>query len=197
MSSDFWDWFRENSEALKRIRSADSPEYAELQRRVAQLSPDIDAEIGGSPSSDDLELVFTAHGEQRCFPLIDQIVGDAPLLGGWRIRALKPPLLEDFSVRYGDQEITTREIWLQIESTRDAPLRLAVAIRRESDSDQDRNRESAALLVIESFLGERAYALQIAVDRFVDLPNDPSAEGFVSLRDVADRLRLSAIAVTL
>ena len=33
MSSDFWDWFRENSEALKRIRSADSPEYAELEER--------------------------------------------------------------------------------------------------------------------------------------------------------------------
>jgi len=103
MPSDFWDWFQENSEALKRIRSADSPKYAELQRRVAQLGLDIDAEIGGSPSNDDLELIFTAHGEQGCFPLIDQIVGAAPPLSGWRIRALKPPLLEDFSVHYGDQ----------------------------------------------------------------------------------------------
>lgn len=67
-----------------------------------------------------------------------RLVGDAPLLGGWRIRALKPPLLEDFSVHYGDQEITTREIWLKIESMRDVeqPLRWVVAIRRESDSDQ-------------------------------------------------------------
>jgi hypothetical protein len=195
MSSDFWDWFRKNSEALKRIRSADAPEYAELQRRVAQLGPDIDAEIGGSPSSDDLELIFTAHGEQCCFPLIDQIVGSAPPLSGWRIRALKPPLLEDFSVQYSGQEITTREIWLKIDSKRDAehPLRLVVAIRRENDADQDRDRESAALLAIESFLGERAYASQISVDCFVDLPNDPAAEGFVSLRDVADRLRLSRL----
>jgi hypothetical protein len=191
----FWEWFRNNSEALKRIRSANAPEYIELQRRVAQLSPDIDAEIGGSPSGDELELIFTSHGERRCFPLIDQIVGSAPPLDGWRIRALKPPLLEDLSVQYGDQKITTREIWLKVDSKPDTehPLRLRVAVRREDHADRDPDRESAALLAIESFLGERAYASQISVDCFVDLPTDPGAEGFVSLRDVADRLQLSRL----
>lgn len=195
MISKFWEWFRARSEALKRIRTPDAPEYAELQRRVAQLSPEIDVEVGGSLSSNHLELIFTAHGDQRFFSLIDQIVGSAPPLSGWRIHALKPPLLEHLDVQYGGQKISTQEIWLKIDSQQDTgqPLQLGVAILCEDNENKDLDRKSAALLAIESYLGERAYASQISIDCFVDLPNDPDAEGFATLREVADRLQLSRL----
>jgi hypothetical protein len=191
----FWRWFQDNSEVLKRIRSADAPEYNELQRRVARLSPEIEAEIGGFTSKDDLNLVFNAHGDRRYFSLIDEIVKSAPHMDGWCVRALKPPLLENLRVQYGDQEITTQEIWLKVGSGQDTEsrLQLIVAIQHENDANQNWSRESAALLAIESFLGERVYSLSMFIDGFVDLPNNPRAEGFVSLWDIANQLQLSGL----
>lgn len=193
--AEFWRWFQGHAETLKRIRSSESTEYTELEGQLAKLSPDIDVEIGGNPAHETLDLIFTAHGDASQFALIDQIVSSAPPLAGWRVLALKPPLLEELLVQFEDEEISTNDIWIRTTSNwvPPDPLRLEVALSVDSEMQQDPNRQFAASIAIESFLGERAYALEIKVEAFVEAPSDPDLEGFVRLEYVAHRLGLSRL----
>ena len=193
--AEFWRWFQGHSEGLRRIRSSGTAQLTELESQLARLSPDIDVEIGGNPARETLDLIFTAHGDTSQFALIDQIVSGAPSLAGWRVLALKPPLLEELLVQFEDEEISTNDIWMRMTSSWSppAPLRLEIAISTPSGTQLDPNRQFAASIAIQSFLGERAYALEISVEAFVDAPDDPDLEGFVRLEHVASRLGLSRL----
>ncbi len=175
----FWDWFVRRAPALKAIRSAEDAAYAELETRVAKIDPRLDVEIGGSYGSDEMSLVITAHADARLFPVVDSLVQSAPSIDGWRILALKPPLFEDLEVTYDGGAIRSGDIWFRVLGERGLPGRHTIEV---ACADFERDCiENAALLALESLLGERAFATSIEVARFVALPSNPVASGFAPI----------------
>jgi hypothetical protein len=49
------------------------------------------------------------------------------------------------------------------------------------------------MLIVESYLGERAFAMQLTLENFVSAPDNPAVDGFVRLQDVANLLQLSRL----
>ena len=176
------------------IRSADDPAYIELEKQLAVLG-DIDVEIGGGNLVTTLDIIFTAHGNESKFQLIDEIVAAAPLLERWRIYALKPPLLEEMDIVFMKEHIRTQDIWFKViplASGRDR-LGLKIAIADSIEPSDWQIRQDGALIIIESYLGERACSSQLDILGFIDLPADPDSEGFVHLKEVATQLGVHRI----
>jgi hypothetical protein len=188
--SNFWRWFIQHSSELRDIRSAEDAEYEELERRVAHVNEEIGVEIGGSEASDEVSLVFTAHGNERIFPVVDALVKGAPRIAGWQVRALKPPLLEDFEVQYDEDALRVSDLWFEI-LTR-GTLSGKLSIRIACAGCQNEERGNAALLALESFIGERAYASSIEVEEVIALPENPGAGGLMPISRLAEILGIDS-----
>jgi hypothetical protein len=190
-TEEFWRWFSENSKRLQAIRSAEDPQYAELERGVARISEDLGIEVGGTDEAGEMFLVFTAHGNENLFSVVDSVVQAAPKISGWQICALKPPLLEDLEVQYEGEVLRLSDLWFKVTGPKSLsgklPLEIAINKKGQKSGDQGA-RENAALLVLESFLGERAYASAIEVTEFVELSSGPGASEFAPVRDLAEIL---------
>lgn len=190
----FWTWFKENSERLKHVRSTEDPEYLEIEKRLGDIG-EIQFEIGGSAGSTDLELVFTAHGDVGKFALIDSIAEAAPKLEGWRVYALKPPILENMKVTYEGVSVRTQDLWVKLDSEkseRDVPTLNLGTVDSNASADSE-SFVQGAMVLLESFFGERAFSSELGKIRFVSLPSDPGGEGFIKLDELARRLNIRRI----
>lgn len=190
----FWDWFCRNSEQLRQVRSADADIFCELDCRIKRVDPNIGVEIGGSVYVEELELVLTAYGDVDRFELVDRIAAASPQATGWRVRALKPPVLDELTAVFESQEVSTADIWVKPISDLGSQelIHVLVAIP-QSEDEFNENRKLAALLAIESFLGERIYALRVSIEGFSSLPITPTESGFVRLQDVAYMLGVTKL----
>jgi hypothetical protein len=184
----FWRWFVQRSSTLRTIRSADDAAYAELEREVAGVSSELGVEIGGDDESNDMSLIFTAHGNENVFPIVDALVERAPRIDGWQIHALKPPLSEDFELEYDGGALRLSDIWFKTSGMKLASGRLPIQIGCHDFKNDE--RKDAALLALESFLGERAFAASIEIEGLLELPGDPMSIGFLPVMRLREVLAL-------
>lgn len=185
----FWDWFRFHATQLRGIRSSQSPEYAEIERRLKKIG-DVHFEIGGGPETTYLEFVLTAHGNRDGFPLIDEIAAAAPRIEGWRICALKPPLLENLKIVFEGQPVESQHLWVKLAPGIPSQGRPTLFICCEYFDEPSRTQAWArgAWILVESYVGERAFASQLGEIEFVKRPVDPAGEGFLRVDELARRL---------
>jgi hypothetical protein len=188
--SDFWRWFVKHEEKLKKIRSAEDAEYEELERRVAEINEELSVEMGGSEGSGEISLVFTAHGNERVFPIVDALVKGAPRIAGWQLHALKPPLLENFEIQYERNILRTGDVLFKILTRNTSSGKLSIEIACAGCKDEE--CAHAALLVLESFIGERACALSVEVEEVIPLPENPSVSGLMTIRRLAEILGIDS-----
>lgn len=182
----FWDWFRLHATRLRCIRSSQTPEYAEIEQRLKTIG-NVDFEIGGGPEASDLEFVLTVHGDSDRFPLIDEIAAGAPRIEGWRICALKPPLRENLKIRFEGQPVESQDLWVKLSSEmpgQDKPT-LFICYRDFDEPERTDAWARGAWILVESYLGERAFASQLGEVEFVKHPPDPGGEGFFRVDDLA------------
>jgi hypothetical protein len=185
----FWDWFQFHATQLRGIRSSQSAEYAEIERRLKKIG-DVYFEIGGGPETTYLELVLTAHGNRDGFPLIDAIAAAAPRIEGWRICALKPPLLENLKIVFEGQTVESQHLWVKLASGTPSPGKPTLFICCEYFDEPSSTQAWAggAWILVESYLGERAFASELGEIEFVKRPVDPADEGFLRVDELARRL---------
>jgi hypothetical protein len=185
----FWSWFTKHSKALRAIRSAEDEKYTELEARVATVNAGLDVEIGGADDSEDISLIITAHGNESMFPIVDALVQRAPRVDGWQIYALKPPLLEDLELQYGGGVLRLSDIWFKVVSKKKWTGKLQIQIACRNGKSEA--RQDAALVALESFLGERAFAASIEIENLVELPKDPAASGFLPIMRLPTELAVN------
>ena len=190
----FWDWFRFHATQLRGMRSSQSSEYAEIERRLKEIG-DVHFEIGGGPESTDMEFVLTAHGDSDRFPLIDEIAAAAPHIDGWRICALKPPLLADLKIEFEGQPVEGKGLWVTLAPQISGQDKRTLFICYEYFEDPERTQAWArgAWILVESYVGERAFAFQLGQIEFVKRPVDPICEGFFRVDELARRLDVHLI----
>jgi hypothetical protein len=92
---DFWFWFRQHERDFFRILSGDGDiERDFFDRLSAQLDELYDGFLllAGMADAQTAELVITVDGDVKRIAFVEELVSAAPLLRGWKIRALKPPM---------------------------------------------------------------------------------------------------------
>jgi hypothetical protein len=114
---------------------------------------------------------------------------------GWRIYALKPPLLEDLKITFEGQSVASQDLWVKLAPEISGQDKPTLFICYEDFEEAGRNQTWArvAWILVESYLGERAFASQLGEVDFVKPPVDPVGEGFFRVDELARRLAVRLI----
>jgi len=181
-ASAFWRWFAKHQ---SRFRTVEVPQKEtlldEIQDHLHTYSPDLFFEIGGFPGGV-TELIITAEGRRELFPLVWGLVGVAPQLDGWSFIAFKPAQGFDFVTEYGLAKLDPQQCWfLPLESSKN-PERIGLRIGCPNFLHPTlQDFEKAALVALDTGLGELRAAEDIGHVEVERLPAEPADNGWIEL----------------
>lgn len=95
-AAQFWQWFALQAQAFLPLPSLEIID--DLVEQLASVDAALFPELSSSGADTARELLITAHGDQSRFPMIRDLVDQAPDLPGWKIQAFKPPRGFDFQM---------------------------------------------------------------------------------------------------
>lgn len=180
----FWTWFGANTAALFATPDADHPIWDQALAQVQLIHPDLRFEMS-DPVDGRREFVITAQGDAALFPLVDDIVANAPSLNQWTFVALKPAMGFDFVTTYEGVAFDSKSMWFLPLASSERPADIALRIGIPNLTDRMRPVAGHAVIVIlETGLGERALALDVQHIEFADLPREPDKAGYIELPDL-------------
>lgn len=181
---DFWAWFRSNIDKFEALVDSDDPFWDDALGQLQLIHSDLWFELS-APSEAGREFVVTAQGNAELFPLVDTLVALAPPTTGWKFIALKPPSGFDFSLTYEGVRFDPAGMWfMPLSSSRTTGVGLRIGVP-DLTPGSERQAEAAALVILDTAIGERSAALDIQHVELCDLPPDPDAAGFLPLTDLA------------
>ena len=157
------------TEALAQLQAIDSRFWFELSH------PD------GTPR----EFILTAEGAKDAFPVAEMTTANAPALPDWHFIALKPAMGFDFVTNYEGVELDPKQMWfLPLKSaSRPNDFALRVGVPNLLPEVQ-RQASNGVLVILDTALGERSAALDIAHVEVRLLPQDPGQVGYVQLPEL-------------
>ncbi len=182
----FWAWFIEHAAQFSRLDTAEHALCDELLRRLKQIERWLSFEFCANARPH--HLIITAGGQQKHFPLVDEIVAASPPVDGWVITALKPASGFDFVMNYEGLEFDPRTLWfLPLERESDHSFGMRVGIP-SFDPDDELAAKTALWLMLETALGERTTATEVEHLEVTELPAAPATAGYIELTELAEYL---------
>ena len=177
-AADIWQWFDEHNIDL--MLSADSKDEAfdmlmqELNELVNGYCSGLHAKVM-TTTGGDIMLIITAFGNEEYFEDAEALVAEAPLVEGWEIRALKPPINREIHCAIDDVELNSEDVWFESLDTNEEPFKMGIRLYVKG-YDVTPNKESLKklmLVILQEMAGEKAFALDIGRIEGVYLPDKP------------------------
>ncbi len=159
-AKEFWNWFENNKEQfffLNQIENESEKERIlyELETKLEEFSNGLYFEIGGFPDEEQ-DLIITAGGNLNYFSKVIELTEEAPEIKNWNIIAFKPPVNENFKMRYQDIIIDTKETWFKLKTNSNSKYNIDLFFENYESNKLDSYRE-ASQIVLETILGEKVY----------------------------------------
>ncbi len=181
---EFWEWFREHSEALWRLTAEDTDAIVELTTRLKRVHRDLGFQFG--PVYEGVrELAITAGGVQAAFPAVVRLVEMAPELPGWEVVSFRPRVrITGYSVKTEELELAADDVWF--EANPDGPkvaLRLYI---KGLPRKNPRPYQTAAYTLLDHALGEFDVVMLVGSIWWEPLPDNPAARGLRPLHQVPE-----------
>ena len=169
--TEFWRCFAEHRLELKRIESADDPAYDVVLQALQQIDDGLYFEFCSTPGTN--ELIVTAEGKKELFPLVEEIVREAPHIDDWQVFALKPKRGFPVTTRWEQTKLLIGDVVVLpvFRETGEMALRLYIPGLSEKNQEDIHN---ALLRVLDSGLGERRFAECIEATWVYPLSDAPS-----------------------
>ncbi|MFA0964391.1 hypothetical protein AB9P05_21475 [Roseivirga sp. BDSF3-8] len=162
----FWDWFTENRRKYTSLQDLPEEEVESLLEEflaaLHEVNQNLYFEIGGLPDTPQKELIITAEGDKEYFPLVEEVVDQAPFFPEWDIIAFKQPAGPDFVISYEDQDFEPEQtLFIPIEpQTDDAITGLRVCYADYNEGDKGTFLHGTYLM-LDYLLGEKSSTLDI------------------------------------
>jgi hypothetical protein len=179
----FWSWFQENEDRLAAISGHDDPFLDSVVEKLQEINEGLFLEV--AINCVPKEFVITAAGDTKLFPFVDILASSAPAIDGWKFVALKPAMGFDFRTDYEGVEYKPKEMWFLplIKKGDQRFLGLRIGIR-SLPAVSEKKINSAVATILETGLGERAFAGDVSYFEVVALPSEPEKEGYMELVDL-------------
>lgn len=174
-----WFLFRERARALATAGAAECSVYDELLAQLQKIDPGLYLEFSIDPN----ELIVTADGDRNLFPMAHAVVAGAPVLDGWKIRALKPRLGFPETVRWEGVLLRVDDLVFEPLELGGSELGLRIFVPGLDDADVE-DAHNAVLRAIDHGLGELKFAEAIQSTQVQPLPVAVSAADYIPLRDL-------------
>ena len=145
----FWKWFAANA---PRLASAQPDErvIAEIGDRIEKAAPGVVFEMSVDPVNGFRELIISADGIRDRIPSVQNLVGAAPKIPGWKVIAFRQPK-PGLRLGMGDRSFGPEDLLFR-------PLpegeRIGVEIHLQGYREGDEQAMGIAFLLLDCALGE-------------------------------------------
>lgn len=179
---EFWRVFKLNEHELAEVSSAESHVYQRILESLQQIHPKLFFEFHAEPGAS--EIIITADGDRKLFPLVETIVGGAPRIDGWTVFALKPRLGMPARVAWEGTRVSIADVVFEPLVSETSPQ---VAIRMfvpGISSDEVDDAHNALLRALDHALGERTFAEEVAFTEVFPLAENADTSRYLPLSEV-------------
>lgn len=180
----FWTWFRDNAPRFENYLENTHEVVAAIGQQIGAVDNQLNFELG---RADDgiYEFIVSADGIRDVFPAVQALVAAAPVIPGWRVIAFRPRKSGDLAneVRYEGLSLGAGSLWYRA-TPNDDRLDLTLCVEGQ-DVTGVHSMLGAVFLLLDATLGEFDVATKIGALEFADCPDNPAADGFSRIPDLA------------
>ena len=179
----FWKWFEDNADTLAAVRSGGDPILQKLNRELRKVHSGLGFEMGLG-GDDQLEFIVSANGIRSVFPIVEQLVAEAPTLTNWKIIAFRQPKGEVPDIRYEGFSLKAEDVWFSPKRRTDK-VDVTIYIRDLSPENKEK-AIGASFILLDNALGEYLVATGIGFIEHKPLPDNPAARGLLPLSEIGE-----------
>ena len=88
MISEFWAWFDSYRGGMSEATLPQDQHLEEIVERIGRIEPELAVELS-SREDGVKEITISADGVRERFPIVEQIVSQAPSMEGWEVIAFR------------------------------------------------------------------------------------------------------------
>lgn len=170
----FWKWTTANLDALKAVKTGHEPITDLLSQQLENVAPGLVFELG--IGRDPFELIISADGKDKLFPVVKRLVAAAPALPGTKVIAFRPRKdVEDFTMQMGVTKLSGKDLWFVATEDPERKGLLAVDLYVLGLKDENDDRmKNAAFTLLEAAVGEFDLETKIGAIDILPAPEKPA-----------------------
>jgi hypothetical protein len=163
---DFWNWFCKNAPdfytVVKTNGNIEKAFFGKLAPKLAGLNEGFYF-MTGMYDEQTVELVFTADGDIKNIPFVEELVAAAPKIDGWMFTALKPALnINDVTIRMADYDFKKENMSFYANELPDYPDEIDITVVHDDLSEENRDTiVNGTHIFLDNVLGELDFASTI------------------------------------
>jgi len=185
---EFWVWFVTHNLEFLRLGSPDESFWDLALEQLKKIDVNFWFELSRhrDPAR---EFIVTTEGHVESFPVAEELVRLAPNIKTWTFIALKPAQGFRFTTQYEGIQFDPQKMWFLplVNESRPADLGIRIAVPGLNSMDKT-IAHNAALVILDTGLGERSASLDLRFTEVTDVPADPASEGHIELSELADNI---------
>lgn len=146
----FWDWFSKNTDSYFHLEKNQDVLFFKLKEALKKIHPDLVFEFSPIFENGTREFVISADGIKNIFPVVTDIVKQAPTLNNWKIVAFRQPHTHITHIHYQDLVISLDDVFFRYAKDNDQ-IGLELNIRGFYESPE---WTAATFILLDNILGE-------------------------------------------
>ena len=165
----FWQWFKSKKDAFYLIEEHNINSLLQhLTRRLHRIHKELTYELGPA-SNGKRTLVISSDGNQQLFPLVENLINQAPEFKKWRILAFRQPKDID-SVELKGKRLRYDEVKF---SYKPLPGRLALTLFVNRYQKHPQLSRIIVPLLLQNLIGEYETATYLTLHSYKDISEAP------------------------
>lgn len=146
----FWNWFAKNADSYFHFEENQDALFAKLKAELSKIHPDLVFEFSPIFEDGTREFVISADGIKSVFPVVSDLVKQAPPLKNWKIIAFRQPHYDITHINYEDLVINLDDVFFRYAKD-NGKIGLELNIRGFYESPQ---WSAATFILLDNVLGE-------------------------------------------
>jgi hypothetical protein len=157
--ADFWQWFQQNADAFREVvksgKDIETQFFDVMSPKLNQLNEGFYF-VTGMDKTQTAELIFTAEGRVVNIAAVEDLVGAAPKIEGWKFTAHKPALaIEDVNINMSGQLFNKENISFYYNEAADFPDEIDITLVHQDFTEENKNLiGSGTFIFLDNLLGE-------------------------------------------
>ena len=146
----FWNWFSKNADNYFNFEQNQNSLFTKLKSELEKINPNLTFEFSPILEDHTREFIISADGIKSVFPLVQDLIAQAPLLPKWKIIAFRQPHPEVTQINYKGLTINLKDVYFQYEKDNDK-IGLELHIKDFFESPE---WTGIAFVLLDNILGE-------------------------------------------
>lgn len=147
----FWRWFAQNQAQIFDFEQNQEEVFDSLQEQLQKVHENLVFEIS-RVFEGKREFVISADGIREAFPAVESLYACAPDLPNWEIIKFRPRIAPNFSISFGEKEMTVDDIMFSLEPD-DGKIGISLYLKDYKASEHEQFA-GIAYLFLDGALGE-------------------------------------------